>query len=100
MLIIQVNHVDSEPLEARVARLPDVVGVPVHAAKAPVRAPDVSKFRGDYNPLAPLAHNAADEFLIGANAVHVGRVEEGDTKIDRAVECRDGLDLVAVPIKI
>ena len=40
----------------------------------------------------------SEQFLVGAPAVLVGRVEQGDAQLDRAVDGRDRLRLVALPV--
>ena len=100
MLVIEVDHVEPGALQARVAGGADIVGPAVDALEAAVFAANVAELGRDDHPLAPLAHDTADQFLVRADAVHVGGVEEGDAEVERAVDRRDRLCLVADAVEI
>ncbi len=48
----------------------------------------------------PVADRLADELLVRAAAVHVGRVEEVDAELEGAVDRRDRLALVGRPVEL
>ena len=83
--------------EALVLVVADQVGVAVAHDDAPglaVVGPPVLVI------LAPFAHHAADQLLVGADAVHVGGIEEGHPAIQRQMDRGDGLRLVAAGVEV
>src|SRR5204862_3852584 len=75
VLVVQIDVVDSEPPQRRVDGLVDVPGRAVDPA-APVLEPTVSELGGDHTLVAAAGDRLADELLVRALAVDVGRVEE------------------------
>jgi len=51
------------------------------------------------SPAAALKR-AADELLVGAGAVHLGRVEERHAELDGPLDRRDRLGLVGGPVEL
>ena len=100
VLVVEVDDVEPGAPQARVAGRADIVGSAVDALEAAVLAAHVAELGRDHDPLAPLAHDAADQLLVRADAVHVGGVEEGDAEIERAVDRGDRLRLVAAAVEI
>src|SRR6478736_5543073 len=64
----------------------------------PRRVP--SSARSLPNFVAPAGDGGADEPLVRERAVHVGGVEERDTEVERAVDRRDALPLVARAVEL
>lgn len=56
---------------------------------------DKSEFRGQHDGVASAFERSADEFLVGLGPVHLGAVDEGHTEVDGALDCADGLSVVA-----
>ena len=50
MLVIQIDRVDAEPLQRRVAGAPHVLGLAVDAEKRAVFAADVAELRREHRP--------------------------------------------------
>ena len=100
VLIVQVDDVQAEPLQRCVAGAPHVLGRSVDAEERAVRATDVAELRGEHDLIAPSADRRADELLVRERAVHVGRVEEIDADVERAVNRRDRLRLVPARIEL
>ena len=67
---------DAEALERGVAGLEDILGPAVDAEAGPVRPALVAELGRQHDLVAPTGDGAADEFLVGERAVHVGRIEE------------------------
>ena len=100
MLIVEINHLDAETAQARLAALPDVLGLAVDAAIAPVLAADVAELGGEDHLIAPAADGASDELLVAAHTVHVGRVEKRDAQIERALDRRHRLVFVLATVEL
>src|SRR5205807_2630981 len=81
--------------ERRIARLVHVVGTPVDPDPRAVLPPFVAELRRELDLVAPAGNRLTDEPLVRERAVHVGGVEERDTEIERAVDGRDRLVVVA-----
>ena len=97
MLVVEVDRVDAEPLQRRVAGLAHVFRASVDAEERAIVAALVAELRGQHDRVAPVAHRAADQPLVRERAVHVGRVEEVDAEIQRAVDRRDRSGSSAAP---
>src|SRR5215211_7692858 len=90
-----------EALEGALAGLPDVLRRAVDAA--PVRvigvAQDAELGRDD-DAVAAAGDRAADEPLVRVRAVHVGGVEEGYAELQRPLDRRDRLAVVARAVEV
>jgi hypothetical protein len=100
VLIIQVDVIQAETLKGTIAALPYVLWPPIDARPAAVRCPHVAELRGQHDLAAPVPDRLAHEDLVLAYAVHVGRVQEIDPQFQRAVDCGDGLGLVAGAVEL
>jgi hypothetical protein len=96
VLVVEVDHVDAEPLQRCVAALAHVVGRPFRPKKAGVAGADDAELRRD-GGLSRRPRTAAHQPLVGVRPVHVGGVEHRDAELERPVNGRDGLTLVGGP---
>jgi hypothetical protein len=78
VLVVEIDRLDAEPLQRCLAGGADVGGAAVDAEVFAVRTADVPELRRQHDVVAPALDRLADEPLVRAPAVHVGRVEEGD----------------------
>ena len=89
--------VDAEPLQRRRrtpgARTPASPSDPERARRR--LAAHVAELRREHDLVAPARDRAADEPLVRERPVHVGRVEERHAELERAVDRRDRLGVVA-----
>jgi hypothetical protein len=76
MLVVQIDVIDFQPLERRVARLPDVFRITTDPQSFTVRPPYVAELRCQDNGLPAAGDGPPDEALVREGAVHVGGVEE------------------------
>jgi hypothetical protein len=100
VLVVEVDVIGAEPLERRLAGAADVLGGAVDAEAVAALVADVAELRGEHDLVAPAADGVADEPLVGERAVHVGRVEEVDAEVERAVDRRDRLRIVAAGVEV
>ena len=100
MALVQVDHVDAEPLEARIARPADVVGAPVEGPYGRIVGPDDAELRRDDGLVAPARERPADELLVRPAPVHVGRVEQGHAELESAVNRPDRLGFVRTSVEL
>ena len=94
VLVEEVDRLDPEPPQARLAGLRHVVGMAVRAAPLAARAADVAELRADEDPVAPALERAADQLLVAAAAVGVRGVEQRDAELDRPVDRGRGFRVV------
>jgi hypothetical protein len=80
VLIVQIDDVHPEPLEARITRLDDVLG-PAVDGRAPLGRPHLAELGGEHHLLAPPANGPAEQLLVVAEAVHVRGIEEVDAQV-------------------
>lgn len=98
VLVVEVDHVDAQPLEARIARRLHVLRRSIDAvgAAGPL---DLAELGGEHDAVAARAgKRLADQLLVVAPAIHVGAVEHGDATIQRVVDQRDALGIVGLAI--
>ncbi len=94
VLVIQVDGLDAQALQRRLAGLPHVLGPAADPDEIPVGFSHDAELRRHDDPVAPPGDGAADEFLVGADAVDVGGVEQRDAAVERPVNGGDRLVLV------
>ena len=63
----------------------------VDAQERAVRAAHVAELGGEHAPVPAAAQRAPDQPLVGERPVDVGRVDEVDPELDRAMDGRDRL---------
>jgi hypothetical protein len=92
MLVEQVDRVDAQPLQRRVADLSDVLGSVIHAGLlARLWINREAEFGGDHHLVSYGLQGLTDNLLVGEGAVDLGGVEEGDAPIHRLADQRDAL---------
>ena len=94
MLVVEVDAIHAEALEAAVTGLLHVIGPSVDAGELAVGPADVSKFGRQHDLVAPPAEGTAHELFVSSDAVHIRRVEEVHAERERAVDGGDGLGIV------
>src|SRR6202034_1034401 len=99
MLVIEVDRLDSEPLEARVARLAHVSGVAPDRKESALRTADGAEFRGQYDLVAAAPDCPPDQLFVASDPVHVGRIEKRKAALDRAMDGGDRLVVVATGVE-
>src|SRR4030095_14708405 len=100
MLIIQADGVDAEPLQRRVTRTLNVFRGPADSQPRAIVVPNVAELRREYDLTVPITNGAADETLIRARAVCVCRIQEIDSEVQSAMDCRDRLRIVMFAIEL
>jgi hypothetical protein len=100
VLVVEVDVVDAQPLERRLARLADVVGVAAAAHELAVLAANVAELRRELDLVAPAGNGSGHELLVRERPVHVGRVEERDAEVQRALDRVQSLLLVARSVEL
>jgi hypothetical protein len=94
VLIVEVDDLNAEPLQARLAGLRDIGRATVDAIGA-AGAPRLPEFAGNHDAVAPPLEGPAKQFLVLAPTIHVRAVEMIDAEIDRPMDQRDPCRLVA-----
>src|SRR5436309_651593 len=100
VLVVEVDVSHAESRERGVAGLAHVLRAAVHAHKGPVRFADVAEPGGQDDAVASVRDCLADEPFVGARDLDSGRVEEGDTEVDRAMDGGDRLGVIAVAVEV
>ena len=92
VLVVEVDVVDAQAPQRRVARVHHVLGAAVDAARRGVLGvADDPELGGQHHLVAPVGDRLADELLVGVRPVHVGGVEQRDPELERAVDRGDRL---------
>ena len=89
-----------EAAQRRVACLVDVLGVAADAQPLPVVAAHIAELGGEHDLVAAPPDRTPHEDLVGERAVHVGRVEEVDPQLERPLDRRDRLLVVALAVEL
>src|SRR5215467_8277522 len=92
--VIEIDHLDTEPLEAGLAGDRHIGGLAVDAAALPAGPTDVAELAGNEELVAPALDRLSDQLLVDAGRIGVGRVEHGDAELDAAVNGRDRFDVI------
>ena len=94
VLVEQVNHLDTKPLQGRLGHGADTLGAAVHAGLLAGRGinPE-AELGGDHHPVPHRRQRLADHLLVGKGAVNLGGVEQGDAAFHRRADQRDALHL-------
>jgi len=100
MLIVKVDDIDAEPLQARLAGLAYIGRVTSDAEHRALGAARPSEFRRQHDFVAAAADRPADQVLVAADAVHVGGIKHGHATIDRVMNGRNRLVVVAAGVKL
>ena len=101
VLVVEVDVVDPEAPQRRVAGRPHVVRAAVDAAHARVvGVAHDAELGGQHHLVAAVGDRPPDQLLVGARAVHVGGVEQRDPEVERAVDRRDRLGLVGAAVEL
>jgi len=99
VLVVQVDDVDAETLQARLAGRTHILGP---AADAPVRrvgASQDAELRGQEHLLPAAPDGPSDELLVRVRPVDIRRVEQVDPEIEGTVNHGDGFLFVARPVE-
>ena len=101
MLVAEVDRVDAEPPQARVAGFPDIFRAPAVAALLRIQgvAHD-TELGGHEDRFPPPRNGAPDKFLVSAKAIHVGGIEKISARIEVAPDRGCGFRIVAPAVKI
>jgi hypothetical protein len=93
VLVVEIEVIDPEPAQRGVQRPPDVLGPAVRHAGWRVRRVRAELGR-QLDLVAPAGQRPAEQLLVRLRSIVVGRVEEGDAQLDRAVDRGDRPRLV------
>ena len=82
MLVIQVDDVDPEPLQAGFAGFDDILGAAVDTVRL-ARPLGLAELGGDHHAVPAAFQRLAEHLLVVAPAVHVGGVEVVHADVNR-----------------
>ena len=97
VLIVEINHIDTHPLQTRVAAVLHICRIATDAEKLAVGAANVAEFRRQHNVVAPGRDRLANQSLVAADTIHVGSVEEVSPGVKVAMNHADRLGVVHLP---
>ena len=100
MLVVDIDVVGAEPLERGVTGGENVLAVAADAEPLALLGADAAELCREHDLVAAVLDRAADEPLVLERPVRVGRVEEIDPKLERAVDRRDRLALVRRSVEL
>ena len=80
MLVEQIDHIGVQALQARLANFAGMGGLAVDA-RHPAIFDAKTELGGDHQAIALALDRLAQQLLIGARAIDLGRVEEGDAPL-------------------
>jgi len=101
VLVVKVDSLYAEPPQASLAGFAYIIGPSVHAAcRRIVRIANDAELGRDDDLIAPVLDGLADQILVGEWAVGVGSIEKIDAELDRAMNSRNRLAIIARTIEI
>ena len=96
MLVVEIDGLDAEPLQAAFASRPYVFGLAADTTVHRIREiTDDAEFGRDLELMPMMLDSLADQDLVRVRAIHIGGVKKRDAQFERAMDSRDGLLLVA-----
>jgi hypothetical protein len=99
VLIEEVDPVGPKPAERCLGHLLHVLGATVQPVSvSPIDAE--AELGGDHDLVAPPLQRAAEQLFVGERTVDLGRIEQGNAELDRAVYRCDRLALVAWTVEL
>src|SRR6266849_678406 len=98
VLVVEIDDIDAQPLETRVAGAADIRGTAVDEIALAIRALDLAELRGEHRLVAPTLERPAQQLLVVSPTVHVRGVQEVDPQVQRVVDDVDGLGVVALAV--
>src|SRR6516164_2499367 len=93
VLVIKIDHVDAEALEARLAGGKNKFRTTI--GKFAAAAAEIAEFGRQHDLVAPAFDGFADQRLVVPGAVSVGGVEESDAAIERVANKRHAIVVAA-----
>src|SRR5258705_7692633 len=99
MLIIEIDMIDAETFQRRIASGANVFRTAVDRALAALKDL-IAEFGRDDHPVAMLRERFADQLFVVPGAIDVRGVEEVDAELDCALEGRGGFAIVAWPVEL
>jgi len=100
VLGVQVDGVDAEALERRIARGLHVLGLAVDAEEVALGVAHDAELRGDDRLVATPSQSRPEQALVRPRAVHVGGVEEVHALVEGVVDERRGRRVVGAAIEL
>ena len=97
MLVIEIDHLDAEALQARLACAHHVLRAAIDVLLA-IGGLHLAELRRHHHALAPAAQRFTEQLLVVPPAIHIGGVEEVDALVERIVDDADRLFVVRVAI--
>jgi hypothetical protein len=98
VLVVDVDRVDPEALEARIACASDILGPPIHQVALAIRTLHLTELGGEHHLVAPPLERSSKQLLIVAPPVHVRRVDEVHPQVQSLMDDGDRLDIVALAV--
>jgi hypothetical protein len=100
VLVVEIDGLDSQALQAGFAGSAHVFRLAVHSANVGVLGiANDAEFRGQYKLIALALEGAADQFFVFVRTVDIGGIEKVDAEFERPVNGGDGFGVVAVDHK-
>src|SRR5271165_706438 len=94
VLVVKVDHIDAQSLEAGVTALPDILRITPDAEEFTVRAADVAELRRQYHLPSAVLDGLADEDLVSSHSIDVRRVEQVPASVQVTMDDADRLRVI------
>lgn len=98
--IIEIDAIDLQALQARLAGRSNMIGAPIDADEPPVWRAHAAAFCGKHQKVAPVENRAADKLLVPAQAVDIGGIEKIDATLDGAMNGGNRLLLIPRAVEV
>src|SRR5919197_165723 len=100
VLVVEIDHIDAEPPQGRLACQLDVLRAAVDAHPAAVWIAHVAELRREDDAIATIRDCMPHEFFVAADAVGISGVEQRHSELDRAVDRCDRLRVVRIAVEL
>src|SRR5271157_4328827 len=94
VLVVKVDHIDAQSLEAGVTALPDILRIAPDPEEFPIRTADVAELRRQYHLPAAILDRLADKDLVSSHSIDVRRVEQVPAGVQVTMDDADRLRVI------
>ncbi|HZM02726.1 MAG TPA: hypothetical protein VFC44_06855 [Candidatus Saccharimonadales bacterium] len=99
VLVIKVNHVNPETLQARIAALTNIFRLAIDPNELALFISDISKLGGQNYSVSVTFNCITKKSFVVPATIHIGCVEKVDSQVERPMNRRDGFFIVARPVE-
>jgi hypothetical protein len=100
MKVVEVNHLNTETTQTRLASFINMSRVPVDVETHPLVVPEKPTLGSEHDVLPATRDSTSHKLFVMTSTVHVGGVKKVDAKFKGPTDCRPRFRIVASAVSI